>query len=135
MEANYETLTPHEIETMTTQVRLQLLEVLNAVRALQQADEASKKLAQPNSDMYMVSYQMMESIRQLASNITQLAITLINQKPPLVIKVSPLNGTLQQVAHAFYGDYRRFEELLRLNPAIRQPNFIQEGDLLNAYAK
>ncbi len=135
MEANYETLTPHEIETMTTQVRLQLLEALNAVRTLQQADEASKKLAQPNSDMYMVSYQMMESIRQLASNITQLAITLINQKPPLVIKVSPLNGTLQQVAHAFYGDYRRFEELLRLNPAIRQPNFIQEGDLLNAYAK
>lgn len=135
MEDQGKTLSPREIEEMATACRVQLLTALNALRELQQADNADYKAGDPSSDIYMVSYQMIEQVRQLAHAVTQLAITLINQKPPLMIRISPLNGTLQQVAHAFYGDYRRFDELLRLNPGIREPNFVTEGDLLNAYAK
>ena len=135
MEDFSETLTPREIEYMATQCRLSLLASLNSLRALQKADEVGRKVGEPNSDVYLVSYQMAEEIRALAHLVTRLAIALINQKPPLMVKTAPLNGTLQQVAHALYGDYRRFDELLRLNPDIREPNFIAEGDLLNAYAK
>ena len=135
MEDFSETLTPREIEYMATQCRLSLLASLNSLRTLQKADEVERKVGEPNSDVYLVSYQMAEEIRALAHLVTRLAIALINQKPPLMVKTAPLNGTLQQVAHALYGDYRRFDELLRLNPDIREPNFIAEGDLLNAYAK
>ena len=42
---------------------------------------------------------------------------------------------LHLLAFEWYGDYSRFGELLRLNPQIRHPNFIEKGEILNAYAR
>ncbi|MCK9139458.1 phage morphogenesis protein, partial [Haemophilus influenzae] len=53
----------------------------------------------------------------------------------LIIRTVEFDSTIQQVAHAFYGDYTRAGELLRLNPHIRYPNFIARGEVLNGYAK
>ena len=78
---------------------------------------------------------MIERLRHLAHQVAFVAVVAINRKPPLIVRYSTIDGTLQQVAHAFYGDYRRAGELLRLNPHITQPNFIQQGDLINAYTK
>ncbi|WP_245148602.1 hypothetical protein [Avibacterium paragallinarum] len=74
-------------------------------------------------------------MRHLAHHFTQLAISAINRKPPLIVRTAPFNGTIQQMAHAFYGDFRRANELLRLNPQVRYPNFITQGELLNSYVK
>ena len=77
----------------------------------------------------------MEQLKQHAHQFTQLAINAINRKPPLTIRVAPMSGTVQQIAHAFYGDYKRADELLRLNPQIRYPNYIEQGEVLNSYVR
>jgi len=45
------------------------------------------------------------------------------------------DGNLHLLAFAWYGDYRRAAELARLNPMLRNPNHLQAGDLLHAYAR
>jgi len=76
-----------------------------------------------------------ERLRKSAHQINQLALATINRKPPLMLRVAEFNGTIQQHAHAIYGDYTRADEILRLNPHIREPNFIARGTSLNSYAK
>ena len=46
-----------------------------------------------------------------------------------------MTGTVQQIAHAFYSDYKRADELLRLNPQVRYPNYIEQGEVLNSYVR
>lgn len=135
IEAQVETLTPTEIEYMTRQTRQLMLKALNLVRELQQLQQTAENVAEPNNGLYTASYALAESLRNMAAELTQMAIAAINQKPPLLVKEVRFDSTLQQVAHDFYGDYRRYDELLRLNPQIRQPNFISAGSLLNAYAE
>jgi prophage DNA circulation protein len=45
---------------------------------------------------------------------------------------SPCN--LHLLAHRLYGDYTRAEELARLNPGIRNPNFLARGQIVRRYA-
>lgn len=137
IEADAETLTPTEIEYMANQMRLAIGEAMASVRVIQQQDvtPSAADLAQMNTAIYSQSQQTLERLRHLAHAVNQIAIAAINRKPPLIVRRSEINGTLVQVAHAFYGDYTRADELLRLNPQIRQPNFIQQGELINAYAK
>ena len=78
---------------------------------------------------------MAEQLRTQTHKLTQLALAAINRKPPLIIRSVDFDGSIWQIAHAFYGDYTRADELLRLNPHICYPNFIQRGEALNGYAK
>lgn len=136
IEAHAETLTPVEIDYIATQLRLNLAETVNAVRVLQQQDVMlSNPLSKPNTGVYTQTHQTLERLRNIAHAVSRLAIAAINRKPPLVVRRCELSGTIHQVAHAFYGDHSRADELLRLNPQIREPNFIVQGALLNAYAK
>lgn len=136
-------LTANEIEYITTEVRLSLLTTLNIVRELQAYEQhiSQSTLAQgllsvgmPNTGVYSLAHKVAENIRNLAHGIMQLALTAINQKPPLIIRTVNINGTIQQVAHDIYGDYLRADELLKLNPQIRYPNFIKIGEVINSYA-
>lgn len=131
-----ETLLPTDIEHIAQHIRLAILDTIDVIRQLQQQDLTLKgNAAQQNTGVYTQTYQVVEQLRQLAHRTTQIALAAINRKPPLMIKVSPLTGTIQQIAHQLYGDYTRAHELLRLNPQIKQPNFIQQGTLINAYSK
>ncbi|HHF1786214.1 TPA: phage morphogenesis protein, partial [Haemophilus influenzae] len=76
-----------------------------------------------------------EQLRNKAHKFTQLALAAINRKPPLMVREVPFSGTVQQIAHAFYQDHKRADELLRLNPQIRYPNFVERGEWLNSYVK
>ncbi|MCB6182309.1 DNA circularization N-terminal domain-containing protein [Leeia sp. TBRC 13508] len=78
---------------------------------------------------------VIEGLRDTAAKLQQTAKSIIISKPPLVIKQVESDGNLHQIAYRWYGDYTRAEELIRLNPSLRNPNFIQQGDLLNAYAQ
>lgn len=153
-----DSLIPSEIDYIVTESRLQALATLNTVRALVQAEQnamtlhyvkddfglmslhakkqtGARQLQTPNTGLYTQAYNTAEKLRQQSHKLTQLALVAINRKPPLIIRTVEFDSTIQQVAHAFYGDYTRASELLRLNPHIRYPNFIARGEVLNGYAK
>ncbi|MGY6773617.1 DNA circularization protein [Gallibacterium sp. ZY190522] len=128
-----ENLLPSEIETMTTTVRELIQDCITAVRALQIEQQTYQNRGEMETARYTSAYRVIEKLRQIAQNITVLAVNAINQKPPMIIREAPIAGTLQQIAHAFYQDYTRTDELLRLNPQIINPNFIEKGALINGY--
>lgn len=137
-------LTANEIDYMTTQVRLNLVGTLNIARELQGREQNVNQngvnqgrlsVSAPNTGVYTQAHIVAENTRNLAHSVTQLALSAINQKPPLIIRTVAISGTIQQVAHDIYGDYSRGAELLRLNPHIRYPNFIGRGEVINSYAK
>lgn len=134
IERHSDNLVPSDIDYVVTKVRLNLLSNLNMVRELQVKEQKSQ-LTVPNTAIYTSSQQTAESVRNLGHQFTQLCQQAINQKPPLIIRLAEISGTIQQVAHHFYGDYHRAEELLRLNPQIRYPNFINQNEVLKSYAK
>lgn len=55
--------------------------------------------------------------------------------PPIITRTVDTPTNLTLLAFRWYGDYTRSTELLRLNPDVRNPNFIQPGEVLNAYAR
>lgn len=130
-----DTLLPSDIEYVATKVRLQILKTLNSVRTLAKEERPSVDFSVPNTGLYTQTHLVSEGLRKQTQYITQLALAAINRKPPLIIRTVEASGTIQQVSHAFYGDHRRAQELLRLNAHIRQPNFIQRGEVLNSYAR
>ncbi len=134
VESEQETLITYELEELNRTVRAEALALINKIRQAQQAERSAAENAQTTA-IYERAEGVIEALRQTAHDFTALILSAINKKPPLVVRACPLNGTLHMVAHALYGDYTRADELLLLNPQIRLPNFIKEGDLLNAYAK
>ncbi|AHG74193.1 Phage virion protein [Mannheimia sp. USDA-ARS-USMARC-1261] len=135
IEAQAEEMTPADIEYITTQARLSLLKSLNLVRKMQQDSQQNIAINEPNNGLYTAMHELSEVLRDSSHELMQIALSAINQKPPLVVRNVEVSGTLPQVAHAFYGDYSRSDELLRLNPQIRQPNFIERATLLNCYSE
>jgi prophage DNA circulation protein len=74
-----------------------------------------------------------EALKDMASAIESAAIQVMNQAPQLTTRTVDVPGNLTLIAFEWYGDYTRADELLRLNPAIRNPNFVLPGTVLNAY--
>lgn len=112
--------TAPQLEAMVNVVRHALQGQIDAVQAVYPLE-----LARP----------IIESLKDTALAVQQAARRVIETRPPLLVRPSPVAGNLRLVAHALYHDHRRAPELLRLNPALRQPNFIQPGDAINAFSK
>ena len=131
-------LLPQETDYITAKVRAQIAGNLQLLRMQTDKEHNGATitlLTAPNTGFYSAAHNMAEQLRHKAHQFTQLALAAINRKPPLMVREVPFNGTVQQIAHAFYGDCKRAEELLRLNPQIRYPNFIERGEWLNSYVK
>ena len=84
---------------------------------------------------YDAVYAVVEALRDAAAHLNLLAIAVLNQKPPLIARPAPLSGTVHQLAFAWYGEINRADELIRLNPQLRHPCFIQTGEIMNGYAQ
>ena len=84
---------------------------------------------------YDAVYAVAEALRDATAHLNLLAIAVLNQKPPLIARPAPLSGTVHQLAFAWYGEINRADELIRLNPQLRHPCFIQMGELMNGYAQ
>ncbi|OOF46946.1 phage morphogenesis protein [Rodentibacter trehalosifermentans] len=131
-------LLPQDIDYITTKVRSQIVENLQLLRAQTDKEHKGERivvLTTPNTGFYTAANKTAEQLRNKVHQFTELAIAAINRKPPLMVREAPINGTIQQIAHEFYGDYKRADELLRLNPQIRYPNLIERGEWLNSYVK
>lgn len=76
-----------------------------------------------------------EPLKTAALAIQDLAASVINLRPPLIQRRVESPGNLHLLAFHWYGDYRRAEELLRLNTQLRNPNDIQLGDMLHGYSR
>lgn len=137
LEESYQTMTPIDIDYLCQSLRQSLADSIQAVREWQEMPHLQPldvaRTTQGDDEVRL--HQLIEAMRNLAHDVALIGLNAINQKPPLSVRVCPLNGTLHQVAHAFYGDYRRAGELLRLNPQLHNPNFIRQGELMNAYSE
>jgi len=89
----------------------------------------------PKTPYLETAAALAESLRDMAHKLQKQAFAVISLKPPLVQKTVTRDTCLHLLAFEWYGDYSRFGELLRLNPQIRHPNFIEKGEVLNAYAR
>ena len=114
------TLTPVEVESIVSDVRDCIQHTIEKIR---------------NTDSYPNAPQTIDQLRDLALTLQQQAEAVIEQRPPLVKKTVEVNANLHLIAFRWYGDFSRADELLRLNPDIKYPNFIERGSVLNAYAK
>lgn len=112
-------MTPADIEVVAGDTRT----VINAAIAKIRATYPDIVQARP----------MTEPLKALALSVVDAAEKLISARPPLVDRVVDTSGNLQLLAHLWYGDFHRAEELLRLNPLVKNPNIIRAGTTLRAY--
>ena len=74
------------------------------------------------------------ALRALAYEVQVAARAVIEARPPVVLRASPVAGPLRLVAHALYGDHTRAAELVRLN-AFGRTLVAEYGQELKAYAR
>ncbi len=129
-------LLEHDGERMSAPDVLQLNRAARRYVAAEIARLRETLAAMPDkAQAYDAVYAVVETLRDAAAYLNLLAMAALNQKPPLIARAAPLSGTVHQLAFAWYGDIARADELIRLNPQLRHPCFIQQGELMNGYAK
>lgn len=119
-QADTPTLAPAAIEGITNDVRTN---IQSLVEQHQTFDDPVETLP------------VIEALRVTADAVQQAALALLNERPPLIERIVDSAMPLRLLAFKWYGDESRTLELLRLNPQIRHPCFMQPGDRLHAYAR
>lgn len=119
-EAEQPTLSPQEVEQIANDVRDTLQQVIEAHRDLFSVEDARP---------------VTEALKDTALGVQEAAVAVIELLPPLVTRTVDAPGNLHLVAFRWYGDYTRAQELARLNPKLTNPNALQTGDILYAYAR
>ena len=134
IENDGEQMTAPDLMHINRMARLRVQSEISALRTLlakaqtQQQDGSSYAL-------YQRINTLIETMRQASGSLNILVIAAINQKPPLIVRIAPLSGTMQQIAFYFYSDITRTRELMHLNPHIPHPNFVEKGTLINGYTQ
>ena len=113
-------LTPGEIEGLAGNVRARLDDALHYTAA-----------ALPQGSVHPVC----ERLRTAARAMQQLAEAALNARPPLAIRTAGLACNFHLLAHRLYGDFTRADELRRINPQVRNPNFIARDQELLVYVR
>jgi len=107
-----------EVEALASQTRQALQQAIDAARSA--LDGEGRGLAST-------------ALREVAYQVQEAALAVINQRPPLVRKLSPVSGPPRLVAHALHGEPARAVEIIRINRLGRRV-FVERGDALNVYA-
>lgn len=109
-------LTPAELESILAEARETMVAAIAAARVAG------------------LSFETIDALKTVAGVQLEAVSVVLAVKPPLVRRAVEEATTLRLIAHRWYGDHSRAEELRRLNPQLRAPNFIQRGEVLNAFA-
>lgn len=131
IEKNSEKMRVHELKEMNFILRQKTQAAIAKIRQLEKEGLANQK----DTLSYIHVNQVIESLRNLASDFNRLVIAAMNKRPPLIVRAAPISGTMQQIAFELYRDINRTDELIWLNPHITHPTFVSRNTLLNAYAK
>ncbi|MNV93278.1 hypothetical protein D3C71_1879470 [compost metagenome] len=81
------------------------------------------------------SVVIITTLQSLAYTLQMQAMALIQARPPLIRREVVRRCNLTLLAFDWYGDPARADELLRLNPSLSEPNNLQPGVHLYAYAR
>ncbi|WP_033848451.1 DNA circularization protein [Yersinia wautersii] len=125
-------LSPTDIERIANDTR-QFVQVAIDQHRAQYAD-ATQEVSSSSTALGIAWQPVVEGLKDIALAVQQLATNIITTRPPLIQRRIDSVSNLHLVAHCWYGDYRRAVELQRLNPQLRNPNNLQPGDVLYAYA-
>ena len=112
-----------DLMLLNREVRRRVQTALAAVRAL------------PSEGRREAVFGVEEALRATAGRFDAAVRAAANRHPPLLVRAAPFDGPVYLLAHTFYGDWRRAEEILRLNPHIAHPSFVARGAWLNLYAQ
>lgn len=110
-------LTPTTIEAIVNIARRNLASTIEQVRAIYGIED---------------SRPITEALKDQGLALQEAARAVIVARPPLIQRVVEAPGNMRLLAHLWYGDHARAQELYRLNGA-RSP-FVNTGDSVNAYA-
>ena len=116
------TLTPLEVESISNTLRADGQQLINAIR-------------QSTSPLSQQDLAVIDAIKKVAYQAQRAGLALLARKPPLIERKVENAISLHLLAHFWYADHTRAAELLRLNPQIRHPNFIEVGEVLNGYSR
>lgn len=116
------TLTPLEVESISNTLRADGQQLINTIR-------------QSNSPLSQQDLAVIEAIKKVAYQAQRTGLALLARKPPLIERKVENAISLHLLAHFWYADHTRASELLRLNPKITHPNFIEAGEVLNGYSR
>lgn len=129
------TLSSDQVSDILSDVRGTIQDAIDAERArealMQQEAMLNTNTTADTSDNAVI----VESLKTLAYQLQTLAQAVILAAPPLIQRRVDSDCNLHLLAHFWYGDYGRADELLRLNPDLRSPNHVSQGMMLYAYAK
>lgn len=116
-EADTPTLSPVEIEAICNTARAGLDAAIEQVRTIY-GIEQSRTITEPLKDQGLA--------------VQEAARTIIEARPPLILRTAEAPGNLRLMAHLWYADHTRAPELYRLNG--RRSPFVHAGDRIHAYA-
>lgn len=119
-EADVATLTPAEVASVAADARELLQQAVRSAREVYGLEQA---------------HAIGEALRDVAHAVQAAAEAVIVARPPLVQRAVPADGNLHLVAHWWYGDATRADELRRLNPGQARQVVVTKGDLLYGYAR
>ncbi|ELZ1904638.1 TPA: DNA circularization protein [Yersinia enterocolitica] len=125
-------LSPTEIERIANDTRQFIQTAIDQHRA--QYADATQEVSSSPTALGIAWQPVVEGLKDIALAVQQLAANMITTRPPLIQRQVDSVSNLHLVAHRWYGDYQRAVELQRLNPQLRNPNNLQPGDVLYAYA-
>lgn len=110
--------------------------VQNAIDSVRNTWAAEMETVSSSATSIALEYQpVIDGLRDTALSLQVMALALIQARPPLIQRTVASATNLHLLAHLWYGDYSRAGELKLLNPALRDPNNIIPGDVLNGYAE
>lgn len=119
-EAAAPTLTPPQVEAVVGQTREQLQGCIDEARATLPPRQA---------------HEQAENLRDSALAVQELGAAVIARQPPLVRHAVAAPCNLRLLAHRLYGDHSRAGEIARLNPGLREPNFLTPGQELDIHGR
>ena len=126
-------LSPQDISLITGDVRQAIQNAIDLVREIWSTE--METVSSTQTSIALQYLPVIEGLRDMALSLQVMALAIINARPPLVKRTVASTTNLHLLAHLWYGDYTRAGELNVLNPSLRDPNHIIQGDVLNGYAE
>lgn len=126
-------LSPDDIEQIAGDTRTAIQEAITQTRTT--FADATRKVSEDSYASGVTWQPVVNGLKDIALAVQEQAATVITQRPPLTRRTVGTETNLHLLAHQWYGDYTRAAELLRLNPALRNPNNLKAGDVINAYSR
>lgn len=136
LQAGRETLalTSTQVERITGDTRTAIAVALGEQRQAMEQQQREAIALGTTADV-RTSAVIIAALQSLAYTLQMQAMTLIQARPPLIRREVVRRCNLTLLAFDWYGDHARADELLRLNPTLSEPNNLQPGVHLYAYAR